>query len=1174
MKLFYPVIAAFMLLFSLPASASENDILETHYFSDDFEIPNYIAFKPSIAPQFHQLNELLANYWKGSRELDLRLKTRFQDQMGGVHYKYVQTFKGYDITFAEWIVHTKNDRILSMNGKLVHQDLQSAGPSLSENEALGRALDFVDADLYKWEIKAEEALLKQFKNDAEASYFPSASLEYVSKDLSLDRTQLKLCYRFDIYAHEPMSRQEIFVDAQSGEILFANSLINNANTPSTAATGYSGNRSITSDSLSANSFRLRQTSMGGGVNTYDLNQSTNFASAVDFTNSSSSWNIANAQLDQYALDAHWGTEQTYDYMQTRFGRNSINNSGLPLNSYVHYGNNYVNAFWNGQWMTYGDGNGSSITPLTSLDIVAHEIGHGLTSYTADLIYNRESGALNESFSDILGTSVEFYARPSRANWTVGEDIGITIRNMSNPNQYGDPDTYGGTFWVNQVGCIPTQQNNLCGIHTNMGVQNFWFYLLSAGGTGTNDNSDAYSVNGIGITKASEIAYRNLSVYLLRTSNFQEARFFAIRSAIDLYGPCSIEVEAVTRAWYAVGVGPDYINSVIADFSSSDTISCSAPLTVSFADRSTNAIAYHWDFGNGNSDSVRNPVHTYTTMGRYDVTLIADGGSCGVDTLRKTAYVDIDTANQCIVILNNGPNPKQIECTGKLLDGGGSNGNYSSNQNSTITIEPAGASAVTLNFLSFDVESGSTANLCDYDFLEVYDGDSTNAPLIGRYCNNQAPPSSITSTRGAVTLVFSSDQAVENTGFDIDWSCAYPSAAPTADFGFDLDTTCVGLINFTDRSTQAPNSWLWDFGDGNTSTLRDPAHNYTLNGTYTVSLATTNSFGSDTVRKSSIIHVNRPLGPTVVSDTTCLAQTANLTAVGNGDLRWFDQEFDGRFLHIGSSLSFNQPANDSTFWVENYITQPTQIAGPANNSFGTGNNFNGDHHLVFDVFKTMILESVFVYPYSSGQRTIELRDASGTVLQSRTVFISNTNGRAFNVNLDFTIDPGTDYQLGVNVSGVGPQLYRNNTGASYPYTIPGLVSIKRSSANSNPLAFYYFFYNWRVKEPDCVSPRVPISASLDTNCSIVGLAESLLESAIRIYPNPTNGFINVTLPSHQTDLEISLWDIAGKKIKDLYAAPRGVHSAVKQFDVSELPSGLYLIRINSQTQVLTERLIIH
>ncbi|MBE0641048.1 MAG: M4 family metallopeptidase, partial [Bacteroidales bacterium] len=315
------------------------------------------------------------------------------------------------------------------------------------------------------------------------------------------------------------------------------------------------------------------------------------------------------------------------------GRNSIDDNGFALRSYVHYDVAYANAFWDGYRMTYGDGNGS-IGPLVALDIVAHEISHGLTSYTADLVYSYESGAMNEAFSDIFGTAVEFYAKPSAANWTIGENIGSAFRSMSNPNAYGDPDTYLGNNWY-------SGSNDNGGVHTNSGVLNHWFYLLSVGGAGTNDLGDAYNVNGIGIMDASRVAYRMLSVYLTSTSQYADARFYGIKAAIDLFGACTPAVASVTNAFYAIGVGPAYYNGVIAAFDASATSFCSVPAQVKFSNNTVNGLSYSWDFGDGNSSTNYEPLHFYNQSGQFTVRLISDGGACGADTLAVQNLIIVD-----------------------------------------------------------------------------------------------------------------------------------------------------------------------------------------------------------------------------------------------------------------------------------------------------------------------------------------------------------------------------------------------------------------------------------------------------------------------------------------------------------------------------------------------------
>ncbi len=425
---------------------------------------------------------------------------------------------------------------------------------ISEAIALQNALSFVGAQNYKWQDADEEAFIKSETNNPNATYYPKGDLVYYSGEDDLVSSSLRLAYKFDIYAITPLSRKIVFVDATNGDILGNKDLIHETNAAGTAVTGYSGTQNITTD-FNANTYRLRETGRGNGIETYNMKKGTNYARSVDFTDGDNVWNNVNTALDQYATDAHWGAEKTYDFYKNNFNRNSIDGNGFKIKSYVHYSRNYFNAFWDGSRMTYGDGNSTNgFKPLTSLDVCGHEITHGLTTFTANLNYSYESGALNEGFSDIFGTAIEKYARPLSFDWLIGADF-YTIRSMSNPNAYNQPDTYLGTKWY-----TGTSDNG--GVHTNSGVLNFWFYLLTNGGTGTNDKGYNYNVTGIGIEKAQAIAFRTLTIYLVSTSNFSNARVASIQAATDLYGASSNEVIQTTNAWNAVAVGggtsPGYV----------------------------------------------------------------------------------------------------------------------------------------------------------------------------------------------------------------------------------------------------------------------------------------------------------------------------------------------------------------------------------------------------------------------------------------------------------------------------------------------------------------------------------------------------------------------------------------------------------------------------------------
>jgi Zn-dependent metalloprotease len=261
-----------------------------------------------------------------------------------------------------------------------------------------------------------------------------------------------------------------------------------------------------------------------------------------------------------ALDAHWGMEKTHDFYSTVMSRNSYDNNGGVIRNYVNAGmvNNAAAYGEPYNLMVYGMGDGSFMGPVVGLDVMGHEFTHMVTQHNGNggLDYQGESGALNESFSDIFGTCIEFYAKGADANWTIGEGVILPapgfMRSMSNPKLAENPDTYGGQYWVNPADL----QEDGGGVHYNSGVQNKWFYLLSQGGTGTNDKGDAYAVTGIGIAKAQQIAYRNLTTYILPQSKYIDAYTGSLEATKDLYGNDTTkqEYKSVKQAWYAVGIG--------------------------------------------------------------------------------------------------------------------------------------------------------------------------------------------------------------------------------------------------------------------------------------------------------------------------------------------------------------------------------------------------------------------------------------------------------------------------------------------------------------------------------------------------------------------------------------------------------------------------------------------
>ncbi|RAJ18186.1 M4 family metallopeptidase [Olleya aquimaris] len=580
--------------------------------------------------------------------------------------KFQQYTKGLKVEHGVFKVLSKNNVVLGMSAEYYNlPDTINAVPSLTEGEALQLVLNHVGATTYAWEYiqsLGDSPELTAAYNEV----YPTGELVFVDNYLT-DAVDLSLAYKFNIYAAEPLSRADIYIDAVTGQILLLDAIIKHVNgkdgkknvekeikkiaktkkasIPFSVATGdtrYAGNRTFNTSQDANGNWVLKGMSPSGvenetlsyeGLGGLPINAPlSQFAVPIidgdgdvfvteiadnnwtaqehrkdDFSlpygpavpaNGSPSVGHNEAHNDDVALDAHWGTEVVLDYWKNIHNRSSYDNLGTKVTNYVHYGDAYDNAFWNGTAMTYGDGSyqggqypDGSFAPLTSMDVCAHEIGHGVCEFTADLVYQRESGAMNEGFSDIWGASVEAYVLDtidSSLNydpWGIGEQIderdgGLepgevgsrALRWMDDPKAAGDPDSYGGANWIEPECGTPTLANDQCGVHTNSGVLNKWYYLLVTGSgqsfsvgyqkaAADDEVSDAgnqYSVEGLGFIKASKIAYL-AETMLSPNAKFIEMREASILAAQILYTPGSNEEIQTTNAWHAVDIGDAFMN---------------------------------------------------------------------------------------------------------------------------------------------------------------------------------------------------------------------------------------------------------------------------------------------------------------------------------------------------------------------------------------------------------------------------------------------------------------------------------------------------------------------------------------------------------------------------------------------------------------------------------------
>lgn len=503
---------------------------------------------------------------------ELKFVNSTAGKMGVSVDRYHQYFKGIKIDRSAYTVLSKDGKVSFLTGNFYKTDpSMSTTPTLTEAQAFDKALAHIGAQQYMWQDATEEAAFKQTFG-ADTSYLPEAKLVYIEKMSSAGGDgHLYLAYSFDIYAKAPLSHDIVYVDAQNGEILHKKPLIKH--TAATGASLYSATIPMQTGHVGANYF-LHDSTRGSGIFTYNANNTTSY------TNNNFISGVLNWLTPDAGIDAHWGAEMVYDYWWQEHARNSFNDAGAAIRSYVHYDVNYNNAFWDGIRMTYGDGTGTingGFDPLTSIDVVAHEIGHAVCTYTSDLDYVSESGGMNEGFSDIWGAVVENWSNPNEIDaeakqvWRIGEEISNSaLRNMSNPPLHNDPDTYQGTHWVSTGGPC-NSGNDYCGVHTNSGVLNKWFYILTMGETGVNDNADAYNVTGLGFTTAALIAY-NTEQALVNNSTYADARVAAINYANTVWGPCSPEALSVTNAWYAVGVGAAFVPCIpTIEFGTTSTV---------------------------------------------------------------------------------------------------------------------------------------------------------------------------------------------------------------------------------------------------------------------------------------------------------------------------------------------------------------------------------------------------------------------------------------------------------------------------------------------------------------------------------------------------------------------------------------------------------------------------
>lgn len=480
------------------------------------------------------------------------------DRNGTEHVRFARTYRGLPVIGGGIVLHSRNGAV-----KSVTQTLRSVGrpntvPTISAQRAIGEAGARFDAAL----AGAPAAKLVVY---ARGGATPKLAYEVRYQGVRKDQTPTDMRYIIDAHSGALLDKWDRVQTARPGPDgpKCANP---------TAATGtgnalYVGEVELGTGRCS-NGYQLLDPTRGGS-HTHNMGNRT-VGMGTPFVDSDNLWgNGANTSSQTVAVDAHYGVGKTWDYFLEVHGREGIADDGEGALSRVHFGRNYANAFWSDACfcMTFGDGNGSSVRPLVEIDVAGHEMSHGVTSRTADLIYSGESGGLNEATSDIFGAMVEYHAdSPGDApDYLIGELVfrqdpnlpyQTALRYMFKPSL----DELSPDCWSPDIGDLD--------VHYSSGVANHFFYLLAEGavvpdGWGAGTGADLTPADlvcngntelaGIGRQAAEQIWYTALTQYMVEDTDYAGARAATLSAATDLYGAGSAEYNTVAAAWSAVGV---------------------------------------------------------------------------------------------------------------------------------------------------------------------------------------------------------------------------------------------------------------------------------------------------------------------------------------------------------------------------------------------------------------------------------------------------------------------------------------------------------------------------------------------------------------------------------------------------------------------------------------------
>jgi Zn-dependent metalloprotease len=482
---------------------------------------------------------------------ELVVRDAIVDPNGTEHVRFSRNFLGMRVIGGDFVLHTSR-----------------GAETVTVTQTLSQPIDVRPTDASLHPDQAQSAAIATIQDVAEPSVEVPALVV-----LAAPSARPELAYEVivtGIRNDGKPTEAHVIVSALDGRVLSSWDGVLTAAATGTGKSLLLGQVPLTTQTLETGGYELTDPSRGGSktVNLAGVPVFMNFVFGwpKKFTDTDNTWGTGLfADPATVAVDAQYGSAVTWDYFANVHARIGIRNDGVGATSRVHFGRNFVNAFWSDQCfcMTYGDGD-ANFNPLVALDVSAHEMSHGVTSATAGLVYSGESGGLNEATSDIFAAMVEYYANNAAdaPDYTIGEKVfkapGKAMRYMSRPSLDSFKDADGTTFvshdcYTNTIGSVD--------VHYSSGVANHFFYLLAEGsadsvtcsGTDGAVASGGPAVTGIGRSAAERIWYRALTVYMTSQTNYAGARIATISAAKDLFGPTSPQALAVANAWTAVQV---------------------------------------------------------------------------------------------------------------------------------------------------------------------------------------------------------------------------------------------------------------------------------------------------------------------------------------------------------------------------------------------------------------------------------------------------------------------------------------------------------------------------------------------------------------------------------------------------------------------------------------------